>query len=247
MIRRTWLEMGMPVTVGIVDPSATDADLDAVAALLVEVDHRFSTYRESSEVSRYNAGLVDPSDLSSELTEVLRLCEETRLLSRGYFDISRGDGIDPSGLVKGWAIQRAAELLRNRGFADFFVDAGGDIQADGHNALGQRWRVGIRNPFDRDEVVKVLAISDCGVATSGTAIRGAHIIDPTSGRPVETPLLSLTVVGPSIFEADRIATAAFAMGGNAFTFVRQLQGFEAYGIDHRGISFRTPGFDRFLA
>ncbi len=247
MIRRTWLEMGMPVTVAIVDDSATEDDLDAIAAFFAHVNQRFSTYLATSEVSRFNAGLLSRAELSADLREVLRLSEETRVLSHGYFDIACGDGIDPSGLVKGWAIQRAADLLHDRGFDDFFVDAGGDIQTSGLNPQGAPWRVGIRNPFDRNAVVKVLAISNSGVATSGTAIRGAHIIDPTRNAPVESPLVSLTIVAGTILDADRIATAAFAMGRAGLTFAAELQGFEAYGIDKDGNAFRTPGFDRYVA
>jgi thiamine biosynthesis lipoprotein len=246
MIRRTWLQMGMPITVALVDETATEADLDVVAYWFDEVNLRFSTYQPESEVSRFNAGLLQPDELSPELAEVIRLSEETRALTGGYFDIKRDQGIDPSGLVKGWAIQRAAAILRERGFVDFFVDAGGDVQANGCNQQGDPWRVGIRNPFDRTQIVKVLSISNRGVATSGTAMRGAHIIDPLRNAPVETPLLSLTIVAPTIFDADRIATAAFAMGQAGLAFTTKLQGFDAYGIDSRGISFRTPGFDRYV-
>jgi thiamine biosynthesis lipoprotein len=246
MIRRTWLQMGMPITVALVDETATEADLDVVAYWFDEVNLRFSTYQPESEVSRFNAGLLQPDELSPELAEVIRLSEETRALTGGYFDIKRDQGIDPSGLVKGWAIQRAAAILRERGFVHFFVDAGGDVQANGCNQQGDPWRVGIRNPFDRTQIVKVLSISNRGVATSGTAMRGAHIIDPLRNAPVETPLLSLTIVAPTIFDADRIATAAFAMGQAGLAFTTKLQGFDAYGIDSRGISFRTPGFDRYV-
>jgi thiamine biosynthesis lipoprotein len=247
MIRRTWLQMGMPITVGIVDETATEADLDAVAYWFDAVNLRFSTYQPESEVSRFNAGLLHPDELSPELAEVIRLSEETRELTRGFFDIRRASGIDPSGLVKGWAIQRAAALLRERGFVDFFIDAGGDAQAEGVNQDGDPWRIGIRNPFDHAQIVKVLSISGRGVATSGTAVRGAHIIDPLRKSPVETSLVSLTIVGPTIYDADRIATAAFAMGQPGFSFIHELQGFEAYGIDTNGRSFRTPGFDQYVA
>ena len=86
------------------------------------------------------------------------------------------------------------------------------MQAIGLNGDGQPWRVGIRNPFQRDELVKVLAISDHGVATSGTAIRGQHIYNPWQHGLQFTEVVSLTVIGPSIYDADRFATAAFAMG-----------------------------------
>src|SRR5581483_1535686 len=125
------------------------------------------------------------------------------------------------------------------------VDAGGDIQASGHNSHGQPWRVGICNPFDRNQIVKALQIDNQGVATSGTYIRGQHIYDPHSS--LESTVQSLTVVGPNIYEADRFATAAFAMGQAGIGFIEQLPGFEGYQIDSRGLATFTSGFDGLVA
>ena len=184
--------------------------------------------------------------MSSELEEVLLLCEQTKVESGGYFDVAREGRIDPSGLVKGWAIQKASALLSARGFANHFVDAGGDVQAIGLHGPGQPWRVGIRNPFNRDELVKVLTISDRGVATSGTAIRGQHIYNPLQPDLPLTEIVSLTVVGPSIYESDRLATAAFAMGRNGLGFIAGRPDVEGYAITAEGVAEYTPGFDRYV-
>jgi thiamine biosynthesis lipoprotein len=242
MIKRTWLQMGMPITVRIQDDAGGPADIAAVIAFLDEVDRRYSPFRETSDVSRLNAGTLAPDEVSEEFASILRLCEQTREETDGYFDPVRNGRLDPSGLVKGWAIERAAHLLAARGFANYFVDAGGDVRAVGLNADGQPWRVGIRNPFRRDEVVKVLAVSNRGVATSGTAIRGPHIYDPYSAGPLETDLVSLTVVGPTIYEADRLATAAFAMGRDGPSFIATRPNLEAYAVMTDGTATFTQGF-----
>ena len=173
------------------------------------------------------------------------MCEQTRQETDGYFDIQRDGMIDPSGIVKGWAIQQAAHLLQAQGFQHFYIDAGGDIQVAGTKD-GRPWRVGIRNPFNRNEHVKILALTDQGVATSGTAIRGQHIYNP---HDRETPILdvmSITVIGPNVYEADRFATAAFAMGTRGIRFIATLAGFEGYMIDAQGRATFTSGLHKFV-
>jgi thiamine biosynthesis lipoprotein len=238
--------MGMPVTVRIDDDRAGPADLAAVATWLEEVDCRFSPYLATSEVCRFNAGMIGRHAISGDLATIWRLCEQTKTETDGYFDPVHDGWFDPSGLVKGWAIERASALLATRGFANHFVEAGGDIQAAGRNGAGQPWRIGTRNPFRREELVKVLAVSDRGVATSGTAARGRHIYNPRRPDALETDLVSLTVIASSIFEADRMATAAFAMGRDGLAFIAERPGLEAYAIAADGIAAFTQGFPRYV-
>jgi thiamine biosynthesis lipoprotein len=106
--------------------------------------------------------------------------------------------------------------------------------------------VGIRNPFKIDEIVKVLSVTDCGVATSGTYIRGQHIYNPVSGVSEITDILSMTVIGADIYYADCYATAAFAMGQEGIGFIEALDGFEGYMIDKNGIATYTTGFERYV-
>jgi thiamine biosynthesis lipoprotein len=244
MVKQTRLLMGMPITVLAQDAGATQDDLDQVFDYFQSVDERFSTYTATSEVSRLNRGELAADQLSVDLREALALGEQTRRETHGYFDMLRDGICDPSGVVKGWAIQRASELLRARGCASFYIDAGGDIAVAGL-LDGALWRVGIRNPFDRAQIVKALAITDCGVATSGTAVRGQHIYNP---HDLATPLdeiVSLTVIGPNVCDADRFATGAFAMGRAGVRFIEDLPGFDAYMIDRHGMATYTSGFERY--
>lgn len=238
--------MGMPITVEIVDASASHAAIDAVYDYFEYIDATFSTYKEDSEISRINRREIGPAEFSADMRTVLALSELTRQETGGYFDIARNGINDPSGLVKGWAIDQAAEILRQKGFRNFYVDAGGDIQAVGKNGRGQDWRVGIRNPFDIAGIVKVIAISDRGVATSGTYIRGQHIYNPQGAAPLDTDIVSLTVIGPDVYEADRFATAAFAMGHAGIFFIENLEDFEGYMIDQSRQGTFTRNFEKYV-
>ncbi len=239
------LLMGMPITVEILDPDVSVEALDGVFTYLRYVDETFSTYKSTSEISRINRGEIRPRHFSNDVRTILELSEQTKRETRGYFNIARGDYLDPSGIVKGWAIQQAAEQLRVDGWKNFYIEAGGDIQVSGLKE-GRPWRIGIRNPFVRDEYVKVLSLTNQGIATSGTAVRGQHIYDPfRPGEPLEE-VMSLTVIGPDVYEADRFATAAFAMGAQGISFIESLPDFEGYLIDAGARATFTSGFERYV-
>lgn len=243
----TRLIMGMPVTIEIVGDAEGEAR-EAAFQYFQDVDARFSPYRPDSEVSALNRGELRQKPVSAELAEVLSLAELTRHETMGYFDIRRPDGrVDPSGLVKGWAIRNAARRIEAFGYRNYCVEAGGDLQCSGHNEKGERWRVGIRNPFVADQIVKVLVPGNAGVATSGAYVRGRHIYDPRSGNPASEQIASMTVVGPDIYEADRFATAAFAMGPEGIAFIDSTAGLEGYAIDMNGIGTMTAGLSRMVA
>lgn len=244
-MKQTRLLMGMPITVEIVDTFVTQNDLDLVFAYFTSVDEVFSTYKTTSEIARINRGELVVAEYSEQMKTVLALSEQTKRDTDGYFDIEHKGVLDPSGIVKGWAVQNAAELLRNRGLCNFYIDAGGDIQVAGKKH-GQLWRIGVRNPFNRTENVKVLALTDRGIATSGTAIRGQHIYDPYQRDMPLQDILSITIIGPDIYEADRFATAAFAMGRKGILFIERLAGFEGYMIDAQARATLTRGFERYV-
>jgi thiamine biosynthesis lipoprotein len=241
-MKETRVMMGMPITVEILDEQVLSQDFEDIYAYFAHVDEKFSTYKQSSEISQINREEIAPHQYSSEIRLIFALSEKTKRETDGYFDIKKPDGtIDPSGLVKGWAILNAAEILHKKGLKYFYIDAGGDIQPSGSNAEGKAWRVGIKNPFNEKEVIKIVYVHDKGVATSGTYIRGQHIYDPhTKQQP--KGFVSLTVIGPDVFEADRFATAAFAMGKQGINFIEELKGFEGYGVDTDGIATVTSGF-----
>ena len=244
-MKQTKLIMGMPITVEIVDKKANPKTLAMIYDYFREVDARYSTYKKDSEISKINQGL-DKAKWSTETRTVLDLCEETRQQTNGYFDINHNGQLDPSGLVKGWAINNAAKLLIDKGFKNFYIDAGGDIQVHGLNQSGQPWRVGIRNPFNREEVIKTIAVSTQGVATSGTYIRGQHIYNPHKPDSLVEYVASLTVVVPDIYEADRFATAAFAMGGEGIEFIESMNGLEGYMVGSNHQATLTSGFERYV-
>lgn len=246
MARDTRLLMGMPITVEIVDP-ASPSLLDEVFSYLSAVDRRFSTYKRDSEISALNQGRLAPADFSAEMREILALADRTRQETYGYFDVCRPDGsLDPSGIVKGWAIRNAADLIRASGSRHFFVDAGGDIQAGGRNAGGEPWTIGIRNPFNEQEIIKAIAPDGRGVATSGSYVRGQHIYNPHRPGQSVDDIVSLTVIGPDVLEADRFATAAFVMGEAGIHFIEGLPGLEAYVVAASGIATQTSGFKAFV-
>jgi len=237
--------MGMPVTVEVVDAAATASTLDLVYDYFQYIDNKFSTYKVDSEISQINQGLLTVKRSSTDMQTVFDLSEQTRRETDGYFNIEHNGYYDPSGLVKGWAIYNTAEILRQQGFKNFYVDAGGDVQLAGNNERGEVWRIGIRNPFNINQIVKVLSLTDLGIATSGSYIRGDHIYNPLGNHEKVSDVVSLTVIGPNIYEADRFATAAFAMGREGINFISQLDGFEGYMIDELGQATYTAGFDRY--
>jgi thiamine biosynthesis lipoprotein len=244
-MRETRLLMGMPITVDI--GGASDAALvDTVFDYFEHIDRRFSTYRADSEISAINRGDLPIRDWSGEMMDVLTLAAQTKNETDGYFDIREPDGsLDPSGIVKGWAIRNAAGIVQRAGVGDFFIEAGGDIQSCGRNASGLDWSVGIRNPFNADEIIKIVYPRGHGIATSGTYVRGQHIYNPRAVADPIIDIVSLTVIGADVFEADRFATAAFAMGRDGILFLEQTPGLEGYVIDSNGRATPTSGFGAF--
>jgi FAD:protein FMN transferase len=244
-MKQLHLLMGMPITVEVVDPNVTETDIEKVFAYFRAVDDTFSTYKEYSETSKINRGELCEEEYSKDMKTILALSEQTKQETQGYFDIRHNGIVDPSGIVKGWAILQAAHLLKEAGCTNFYIDAGGDIQVAG-NKGGHPWRIGIRNPFNRKENVKVLSVTEMGIATSGTAIRGQHIYDPHHPKTLIQETVSLTIIGPNVYHADRFATAAFAMGKRGISFIEQLPRFEGYMIDASARATFTSGFERYV-
>ncbi len=238
--------MGMPVILEVIDPRVTGKTFDIVFDYFGYVDQKFSTYKQDSEISLINRHELKLEQSSDDMKTIFALADQTRQESDGYFEVKHNGLYDPSGIVKGWAIYNAAELLRQAGFENYYVYAGGDIQVSGKNDQGQNWRVGIQNPFNPNEIVKVLSLQDCGIATSGTYVRGQHIYNPHNRDEPVTGIISLTVIGPNVYEADRFVTAAFAMGLKGIHFIEELNGFEGYVIDQHGLATYSTGFERYV-
>jgi thiamine biosynthesis lipoprotein len=234
--------MGMPIVVD-VRGSEVDDVMGRVFDWFRLVDSVFSTYRADSEISRLNRGELAAEDLREDVREVLERCEALRVRTGGYFDARAPipGAVDPSGLVKGWSVDRAAQLLEEAGERHYSVNAGGDVRVRGEATPGERWRVGIQHPLESDRIAAVVVADDLAIATSGAYERGDHVVDPHTGKP-PTGVLSVTVVGPELATADAFATAAFAMGESGPRWTTSLAPYEAMTILADETVLTTRGF-----
>ncbi len=237
--------MGTVVSFDLRDSEVAAGALDGAIACLHEIDRRFSPFRPDSEVSRLGRGELALDAASPDVRWIMGLCDELARLTGGYFDARRfrEDAMpDPTGVVKGWAVEEAAFMLLDAGAKNFLVNGGGDIVARGspEPGSGSPWRIGIRHPVRREMLAAVVELRDGAVATSGTYERGDHIVDPHTGRRA-TELVGLTVVGRSLTYADAYATAAFAMGREGAAWVAGQDGYEAFAITADGVTLATPG------
>ncbi|MFE1437727.1 FAD:protein FMN transferase [Streptomyces sp. NPDC058739] len=196
-------------------PDTVRAALADAVAELHRADEVFSTYREDSQLSRLARGEVSLAECAPEVAEVLELGARAERVSNGWFSTSYAGRLDPTGIVKGWATERAARRLTAAGATGVSVNGGGDVQLLGTPGAERPWRVGVSDPLRPGGLAAVISAGtapELAVATSGTAERGSHITDPSTGRSAVTDLLAVTVVAPSLTWADCWATAAFAMG-----------------------------------
>jgi thiamine biosynthesis lipoprotein len=241
--------MGTVVSVDVRDPdpggqagAAIATAVEAIIAWLHEVDARFSPFRSDSEIRRLDRGSLLLDDCHPDVRHVLRACEDLRRETDGAFDVRghRADGaLDPSGFVKGWAVDEAADILTAAGARSFAINAGGDIVARGEPAPGRPWRIGVRAPADVGRVAALLTVTGGAVATSGLYERGAHIRDPRSGSgsgSAPGAYASVTVVGPTLGLADAWATAAFALGEAGPAAVAARPGLGVLAIDPAGVA-----------
>ena len=204
--------MGIPMSVDIRHDGDNAGAVRAAFDLLHEADRRFSTYRDDSEVAAINRGALVPDDASAPLREVLAIAERFQRRSGGAFSAwLPGRPLDVNGVVKGWAVQAATDLLIRSGVHTFCFNAGGDIAVQGAPPGQDRWRVAVRSPWAAAAHVSVLAVTDGAIATSGSYERGAHIIDGRTGQ-IPTEFASVTVLAPSLTTADVLATTVFVLG-----------------------------------
>ena len=207
--------MGTVFSFDVRSPGIDRATLDSALAWLHHVDATFSTYRPDSVISKLATGSIRQGQLSEQVRTVLDQCAELTTLTDGYFSAHANGDLDPSGYVKGWAIEIASDILESAGSRNHCINGGGDVQCVGRPEPGQPWRVGVSDPLHAGRLVQTIqGYGRLAVATSGTAERGTHITDPHTRRP-PTGLASVTVVGANLTLVDAYATAAFAMGSAA--------------------------------
>jgi thiamine biosynthesis lipoprotein len=241
--RRSWVEqiMGLPVSVLARGEGASatvaDAAVRAVFDELHRVDALFSLYRPDSEVSRLGRGELRLEDAHPDLRDVFARCDRARTSTGGLFDATRPGGLwDPSGLVKGWAAERAFRHLAAVPGPDWCLNAGGDVVLACPS--GDPFGVGIQDPRDPARLATVVRRTGGAVATSGTAARGAHLYDPRTGAAAGR-WASVTVTGPSLETADVLATAAFVAGDAWADVIDTAPEYSGLAIDPGGALLGT--------
>jgi len=245
---------GTVITVDVRDP-IDQRVVDGVFAWFRRVDDLFSTWRADTEISRIGRGELSLERASAEVREVLARCERMRRETGGAFDVTVGERaevaprpglapLDPSGFVKGWALERAVERLVSGGARRCCINAGGDVVVRSRAGDPDPWRVGIQHPWERDKVAEVVLVRTGAVATSGRAERGDHVIDPRTRRPARG-LVSATVVAADLGIADALATAAVAHGSIAEPWLAGRPDVAALGITDAGAVVTTPTFSAY--
>ncbi len=218
-------------------PAIRAALADAVA-FLHRADALFSPYRHDSQISGLDRGDLAAEDCAPEVTEILELGARLTAETGGYFSVTATGRLDPSALVKGWAIERASTLLFDAGAVDHCVNGGGDVQTRGRPAPGRPWRIGVTDPADRTRILGTIEGSDLAVATSGTGERGLHIHDPHTREPART-LRSLTLAGRHLTTVDALSTALFAMGDRARPWLSTRPALRVLAVTAQGDAWTT--------
>ncbi|MCB0914325.1 MAG: FAD:protein FMN transferase [Actinobacteria bacterium] len=245
--RRAWSVWSTVVDVEVraeeLDDTRADEAFAAAVDLTHEVDRLFSPFRPDSWVSRLRSGEATEPELPESVRDVLARCRSAQEISGGAFDPwSAGGRFDPCGYVKGWAADRLVDLVVEAGFPNVCVNAGGDVACRGHAGRGYPWRVGLRHPYQRSRVMRVVRSAECAVATSGTYERGHHIHGAATHRK-SSGVVSATVVGPDAGLADALATGLVAAGAYGMRSVQRLPGWSAYLVTADRAQFTGPAFE----
>lgn len=228
--------MGTAVSFDVRGEDDPRAAIAAACAWLHEVDRTFSTHRRESTVSRLGRGELDPAALDRTVAAVLARCRRLESLTAGAFDLYASGRLDPSGYVKGWAVQRASDLLADAGHPVHTVNGGGDIAARGEPSPGG-WRIGIVDPHDRTAYVHIAALRDAAIATSARSERGDHVPARHAGEPID----SVSVVAGHLGRADAWATAILAGGWATLRRAAAQPGLELLVVSGSRV-LRSPAF-----
>lgn len=239
--------LGLPISIDVRDVrSDAPALINRAFDWLGEVQARFSPSDPDSEVCRMNRSELPRGGPSPELSAVLGLCATYTARSGGAFCARTEDhALDPSGLVIGWGVQRAADLLRQAGIRNFQITAGGDVITAGEPAPGQPWRVGVRDPERADRMCVTLGVRDAAVATLSAHDRGAHMMDGRTGRTPEG-LLSITVLAPDLTTADGTAAAGYALGKAGIGWAAGQRNCQVYAVTTEHRVLRSAGLDQLI-
>ncbi|HJB27092.1 MAG TPA: FAD:protein FMN transferase [Firmicutes bacterium] len=187
----------------------------------------------------------------AELSQALRkVGYENLVLSRGQAQLKDGATVDLGGIAKGYAADRAVQILREYGIEHAVLSLGGNVYVLGSAPNGQPWNIGIQDPDDKQDIIATLSLSNCSAVTSGDyeryfeqdGIRYHHIFDPKTGYPGNSGVRSVTIICESSTQADAYSTALFLMGmEQGIEFYHQQGGFEAVFVLEDGSVQCTDG------
>lgn len=231
-----------PATVEILD-DCKPQDIDAILDFFHSNSLLFNIYRKDSEISKINRGVLRPSDVVPVVRKVLKACDETRVITNGYFDCKIERLINPAGLLKGYLISEAASILRKMGYRNFYIEIGGDMEVCG-SKNGKKWKIGIANPASRTRPYAIY-LQDRGLATSVSNGHGISIYNPVTHK-VANSIKSMTVVADTCFNADRFSTALLAMGEKAIDFLKQHEELAAFIVFRDGKEYFTPSMSTYM-
>lgn len=216
--------MGTAISIHIVDPQDDAAARDAIAscfAELREIDRVFSPYRSDSDISRMRRGELRASDADPRVQQVALDCRDYEQLTGGLFSAAWRGGFDPTGYVKGWAVEHAATLYLEPLLSSaraVGINAGGDLRLFTAPTSDWAWNIGIADPQRRERILATVQLTNGAVATSGPAERGDHIVDPRTGTHARG-IASATVIADTLTHADVWATAAVAAGSSDMSWI----------------------------
>lgn len=247
--------MGLPISIHVRGARADDEPVAeaverAYAALRAD-DAMFSTWKPDSPVSRIRDGRDLLTDAHPRIRHVAALCELAAQRTGGAFSawLPGPDGhphFDPTGIVKGWAVDQAftrlVEDLAALGGHDALINAGGDIAVHSARTDTPDWTIALEDPRDRSRVLRTVRLRTGAVATSGVAARGHHITDPATSAPA-AGLLSATIIGPELTWVDAYATAAFVQGHRAAAWIATLPRHAGLLVDLTGRLTTVGGGD----
>jgi thiamine biosynthesis lipoprotein len=220
--------------------SQAQTAIEEVVQWLKDVDTVFSTYKSDSVISQLRDGRMLTSDVDAGVADVIARCERVRDMTDGLFDPWSVDGgFDPSGLVKGWAADRAAEILSGHGLHDFMINAGGDVTVRGKAGKDEKWVIGIQHPYLVGQICESVSIANGAIATSGLYERGEHITAPDHS---ELKASSATVIGPDCATADALATALLIAGRAGLEWFKKLPNWSAFIVDGESTVSWGPAF-----
>ena len=211
MVSLEYLGMGTAFTTQVVVEGSTKPVLSKIESAqakliswLQQVEETFSPFIADSELNRYLRGELDFLTVSEEMRFVLASCAQAHDATRGAFDANLPTGYNPSGFVKGWAIEvgfkRYLKPLLSKVVAAN-LNGGGDMQMETQTDSDWAFGIGIIDPFDKTKILESRTMKTGAIATSGIAERGAHI------ARADESLIQTTVIGQDLQEVDVWATA----------------------------------------